>query len=179
MIPVSKQLFNYTSWKKFNQVSFFFFCVTGQPRTNRGGGGCVHALQQHIRKVSTIVRPVDPCVIVTRYTEFKQTEFRLWVLWKVWFSLLHLLLTRFCKDRSICQSQVRPRGLGLEQPWKLNTNVIIMAKHSVLASLFFWLHENEHSRNVITLQCNQMLIGGKEPGGFKAALNTMKARGWF
>ena len=96
---------------------------------------------------------------------------------KVWFS--QLLLARFCKDKSIYQSQVRPRGLRLEQPWKLNTNVIIMARHSVLASLFFWLREKKHSRNVITLQCNQMLIGGKEPGGFKAALYTMKARGWF
>lgn len=174
MIPVSKQLFNYTSWKKCNQV-LFFSVLQG----NRGRTGVVVAAYMHYSNISARYQTFcDQYVFVTCHAEFKQRQFRLWVL-KVWFSPLHLPLTRFCKDKSIYQSQVRPRGLRLEQPWKLNTNVIIMAKHSVLASLFFWPREKKHSRNVITLQCNQMLIGGKEPGGFKAALYTMKARGWF
>lgn len=39
----------------FNSNDFFFqkscFCFTGEPRANWCGGGCIHALQQHISEV--------------------------------------------------------------------------------------------------------------------------------
>jgi len=46
-------------------------CVPGEPRPNGGGGGCVHALQQHIRKVPNTPQSTHTTLHYTRVISFE------------------------------------------------------------------------------------------------------------